>query len=422
MKRGVFSKFYWLFICSFFCIPFTSKAYSVLTHEAIVDALWEKSMRPLLILHYPGVSEVQLKAAHAYAYGGSIAPDMGYFPFGSRLFTDLVHYVRSGDFTDALLNDATDVNEYAFALGFLCHYMADKSGHFIATNRCVPIVYPSLKLKFGDVVTYAEDKVSHKRTEFAFDVLQTAKGNYASQAYHDFIGFSIPRSLLERAFRETYGLELSSVFVNFSLAVNTLRWSVMSLLPVLTRSAWVIKKDEILTLQPTATSRTFRYKMNKANYYQEPGKRKHNPGIFANVLSWLIRVLPKIGPLQTLKIVTPGPVAEKLFIQSFDSVLVSCSSSMNQLSAGNIKLSNIDFDTGIQTAPGEYKLADIAYGSLLVRLRKKDFNQTNTALRNSLLEFYSNPQVKLAAKNGRQSRIKIARALAQLRNSRAKIL
>jgi hypothetical protein len=413
----MFNKFLLMAALFILCSPLSSSAYSVLSHEAIVDASWEKSMLPLLRHKYPGVSDSALTEAHAYAYGGAIAPDMGYFPFGSKLFTNLVHYVRSGDFVNALLDEAQDVNEYAFALGFMCHYMADKEGHFLGTNRCVPIVYPKMMKKYGSSVTYDDDHTSHKRMEFAFDVLQTAKGNYATNAYHAFIGFQVSHALLERAFSKTYGLDINDVFGNFSLAIETFRWSVNSLFPALTRAAWVIKKKEILKIQPTATSRSFRYKMSRTNYYQEFGKKHRRPGFFATAFSWIIRVLPKVGPLKSLKLKEPGPVAEKLFIQSFDSTLVNCASTMKSLGTGNIHFANIDFDTGNKTAFGEYRMADINYGILIIRLNENKFNLLNTGLKKNIITFYNNPDAVIAAKEDPKEWEKITKALEQLKIS-----
>src|SRR5665213_3133226 len=185
--------------------PLSTKAYSVLTHEALVDASWDKSILPLLKHKYPVATDQELKTAHAYAYGGCLIADMGYFPFGNVYFTDLAHYVRSGDFVEALLSESENLDEYAFALGSLCHYMADKYGHSIATNHVVPIIYPEDRQKFGSVVTYEQDHIAHSRVEISFDVLQTARGNYATAAYHDFIGFEVAKPVLERAFLKTYG-------------------------------------------------------------------------------------------------------------------------------------------------------------------------------------------------------------------------
>jgi hypothetical protein len=184
----------------FLCTACTSNAYSILTHEALIDVNWEKVLLPLLKQKYPGSTEKELREAHAYAYGGAVVPDMGYFPRGSKLFTNLIHYVRSGDFVMALLQDAQNLNEYAFALGVLCHYNADKYGHSIGINPGVPMTYPKVEKKFGDTATYGEDPIAHVRMEFSFDVLQTARGNYAPDTYHDFIGFKVARPLLEKSF------------------------------------------------------------------------------------------------------------------------------------------------------------------------------------------------------------------------------
>jgi hypothetical protein len=271
--------------------------------------------------------------------------------------------------------------------------------------------------KYGSLVTYGEDHISHRRMEFAFDVLEIAKGNYASPAYHDFIGFQVSRPVLERAFSKTYGLDINDVFSNLSLSIDMFRWSVNSLFPLLTKTAWVIKKDEILKAQPTATSRNFTYKMSRANYYQEFGKKHSKPGFFIYPFSGLILVLPKVGPLRALKIKAPGPEAEKLFIQSFDTVLANCSSSMKLLSSGNVNFTNIDFDTGNNTAPGEYKLADINYGNLLLKLNEKKFDHVNAALKQNIIEFYSHPDVTIATKKGHKQWEKITQALEQLKMS-----
>src|SRR6204780_4810985 len=135
-------------------------AYSVLTHEEIVDLLWTDEIRPLLLKRYPGLSEDQLNEAHAYAYGGAVIQDLGYYPFGSKEFSNLVHYVRSGDFVRELLLESQDANEYAFALGALAHYASDIAGH-PAVNQSVAIEYPKLRAKFGKSVVYAENKSAH---------------------------------------------------------------------------------------------------------------------------------------------------------------------------------------------------------------------------------------------------------------------
>ena len=143
--------------------------YSVLTHEEIVDLLWSSQIQPLILRRFPGLTDEQIKEAHAYAYGGSVIQDLGYYPFGSTQFSDLVHYVRSGDFVRAMIDQSRDEKEYAFALGALAHYVADVDGH-PAVNQAVALHYPKLRARYGNRVTYAEDKAAHLKTEFGFDV------------------------------------------------------------------------------------------------------------------------------------------------------------------------------------------------------------------------------------------------------------
>jgi hypothetical protein len=412
----MFFKYQWLVILLCILSPLTGKAYSVLTHEAIIDASWESSIQPLLKLKYPGATEDQLKHARAYAYGGAIVPDMGYYPFGSIFFTSLVHYVRSGDFVIALLDEAQDINEYAFAIGVLCHYNADDYGHALGINVSVPLVYPEIKAKYGNVVTYAQDHASHIRTEFGFDVLQTARGNYAPEDYHDFIGFEISRPVLERAFLKTYGLNINDVFGNLSLSISTFRWSVKNLFPEITKSAWASKKSEIIKSNPVATGRTYIYRINRVAYIKEFGRQRTRPGFFAGVLAVIIKISPKIGPLKALKFKVPGAGAEKLFTQSFDTVVVRYSGDINHLDFEKLNLVNIDFDTGNKTAIGEYELTDKAYEELLLKLKEAKFNSLNAGLKKNIIDFYGTFPLtaNVDDKDGRQKK-KINEALEELR-------
>ena len=389
-------------------------AYSVLTHEAIVDAMWNISIKPLLKQKFPNATEEQLKEAHAYVYGGAVAPDMGYYPFGSKLFTNLVHYVRSGDFVIALLDEAETIDEYAFALGVMSHYNADNYGHPLGVNVSVPVIYPKVRKKYGDVVTYEQDKAAHVKTEFGFDVLQTARGNYAPEAYHDFIGFEISKPVLERAFLKTYGLTLDDVFHNFSLAVGTFRWTVKDMFPTITKTAWAMKKDEIVKTNPKATGSSFIYKMNRHTYYKEFGKEHTKPGFSAFILSVIIKIVPKIGPLKALQFKTPNAEAEKLFVESFDTVTVHYKIYTDELRTKNFSLSNIDYDTGKKTAPGEYELADENYGTLLLMLRQENFKNVTPSLKENILTFYN----KIDSTDQKQTRVfkDIRNAIIQLKN------
>ena len=402
-------------ISFFFCITGTSFAYSILTHEALIDVNWEKVLLPLLKQKYPGSTEAELKEAHAYAYGGAVVPDMGYFPRGSRLFTNLIHYVRSGDFVMALLQDAKNLDEYAFALGVLCHYNADKYGHSIGINPGVPITYPKVEKKFGQTVTYGQDPVAHVRMEFSFDVLQTARGNYANDTYHDFIGFKIARSVLEKSFLKIYGINVNDLFNNLGRTIGTFRWIVKDLFPVLTRAAWASKKGDISKATPGATGRKFIYTMHRKNYYRDFVSKAERPPFFGNVLSLFIRIAPKIGPLRVLKFKAPGAEAEKLFIQSFDTTVAFYTYYITELRSGPIVLSNIDFDTGLNTAPGEYKLTDKTYAELLEKLMDRQFDSVTVSLQQNILSFYNGYKPLTTTKRTNKEWQNTELALAQLK-------
>src|SRR5690348_8757394 len=97
-------------LCLFTCT--LASGYSLLTHEEIVDIAWKDDLVPLLLKRYPAASEKQLHEAHAYAYGGCLIQDIGYYPFGNKFFSDLTHYVRSGDFVANLIRESEDLDEY----------------------------------------------------------------------------------------------------------------------------------------------------------------------------------------------------------------------------------------------------------------------------------------------------------------------
>ncbi len=397
-------------------IPLSSKGYAVLAHEALIDASWEKYLQPLLKKQYPASTDEELRKAHSYAYGGALIADMGYYPFGSTYYTDLAHYVRSGDFVEALINESKTLDEYAFALGALSHYMADKYGHSLATNIAVPIIYPKLKQKYGDVITYEEDHISHSRMEFAFDVLQTARGNYAPISYHDFIGFNVARPVLERAFLRTYGEDINDVFGDLSLSISTFRWAVKNLFPGLARTAWALKKDDIKKTNPGLTARKFRYRMHRKDYITEFGKTREKPGFKAGILAFFIKILPKVGPLKALKFKSPGPEGEKLFTTSFDTILVHYQSALTRINhTSTIQLPDIDFDTGHPTKLGEYDLTDETYSDLVLKLQDKKFVNLSKPLKQNILSFYNTADTSAYAKKKPEEWKKTYAALQQMK-------
>jgi len=393
----------------------TSLSYSVLTHQAIIDSSWKESLKPLLLKRFPRATEDQLREAHAYTYGGAIIQDMGYYPFGSKFYTDLAHYVRSGDFIEAMLAEAKDLNEYAFALGALAHYAADNNGHPIGVNRAVPIAYPKLRARYGSEVTYVEDPTAHLKTEFGFDVIQAARGKYAPDSYHDFIGFKVAKELLERAFLKTYNIELKDQFASLDLAIGTYRRTVSSLIPEMTKVAWEMKKDDIAKSDPTMTREKFIYSLSRTDYEKEFGTEYEKPSLGTKVFAGFVRILPKVGPLKALNFKPPTPEAERLFIESFNATLDRYRGLLVQVRNGKLDLQNTDFDTGRPARAGEYKLADETYAKLLDKLAKHNFENAGPDLRRNILAFYSNLNAPIATKHNKDEWRATLRALDQLK-------
>jgi Zinc dependent phospholipase C len=420
MKFGVLFRTRAIVMCIILLLvaPPPSSAYSVLAHEAIVDSAWDEAIKPLLLERFPQATPDDLKTAHGYAYGGCVIQDMGYYPFGNKFFSDLVHYVRSGDFVEALLRDSQDLNEYAFALGALAHYAADNEGHRTGTNLAVPLLYPKLRRKYGHIVTYDENPLAHLKTEFGFDVLQVAKGRYASDAYRDRIGFQVSKDLLARAFQETYSLDLDSVLSNYDLAIASYRRGVSQLIPEATKIAWQTKKDEIQQGTPGITRTAFLYRVSRSNYEKQwPGKYK-KPGFGTRLLGFLLELIPKVGPFRDLAFKIPTPDAEKLFVASFSNALQNyVQLAKQQGSPSQTTLVNDNFDTGTVTGPGQYPLADKTYADLLGRLQKNNFASVSPGLRSALLAYYSDLNAPFDTKRDRKEWAKVLRNLNQLKAS-----
>ena len=399
--------------------PAQTSAYAVLAHEAIIDSAWDTNIRPLLLKRFPNATPDRLKEAHGYAYGGAIIQDMGYYPHGSKLFSDLTHYVRSGDFVLALLRDSQDLDGYAFALGALSHYAADNEGHAIGVNLAVPILYPKLKKRYGTTVTYEQDPLAHVKTEFGFDVLEVAQGRYAPDAYHDFIGFAVSAPLLEQAFQETYGLDLKSVLSDEDKVLGSYRHDVSQLLPQATRIAWSLKKDEIMKDQPGITKNKFLYNLSRASYQKNWGNNFTPPTFKEKLLAFLTRIIPKIGPLRVLQLKTPTPQTERMFEASFNSALDRYRTLLGEVGAGQPNLPNDNFDTGNTTGPGIYRLNDQAHAELLDALAKQNFTGVSPELRADFLGFYADPNAPYATKKDPKAWAKVQSQLEQLKSAPA---
>jgi hypothetical protein len=397
--------------------PTSSRAFAVLAHEAIIDALWETHIKPLLLARFPGSTEEQLSEAQAYAYGGSIIQDMGYYPYGSHFFSDLTHYVRSGDFVLALLRDAKDLDEYAFAVGALAHYAADNDGHRLATNRAVPMLYPKLQKKYGDTVWYEQDPLAHTKTEFGFDVLEVAHESYAPDGYHDLIGFEVSQDLLDRAFEQTYGLQLKDVLKDEDKALNSYRHAVSKTIPMATKVAWSLKKDEIKADLPGVTKKKFHYNLSKSNYEREWGKNYQKPTFRERFLAFLYKLIPKFGPLRVLQFKTPTPEAQHLFRESFNATLDKYRQLIAAERTGHLDLPNDNFDVGEATGPGKYAMNDDAHAELLGKLAERKFAGISPELRDELLHFYSEPDAPYATKRDPKAWANVQSELTQLKST-----
>ncbi|MFZ0772130.1 MAG: zinc dependent phospholipase C family protein [Candidatus Sulfotelmatobacter sp.] len=392
-----------------------SSAYSVLTHEEIVDLLWTDEIRPLLLKRYPGLSEDQLKEAHSYAYGGAVIQDLGYYPFGSKEFSNLVHYVRSGDFVRELLLESQDVNEYAFALGALSHYAADITGHQMAVNQAVAIEYPKLRAKYGKSVRYAQDKTAHLKTEFGFDTVQVAKNRYASQQYHDFIGFQVSKPLLERVFPVVYGVELKDVLTHEDLAIGSYRFAVSRLIPHMTQVALQTHKKDLMRETPDFAKQKFLYRLSRSDYEKQWGKDYVKPGAGTRIMSTLLRYMPRVGPFKGLAFNNPTPQTEDLYFKSINTTVDQYRAFLEEVRADSLVVPNCDLDTGNITKAAEYSLTDDTYATLLAQLSEGKFDRTSPELRDNILQFYSDLSAPIETKKDQVRWQGVLTALEQLK-------
>ena len=378
-----------------------SSGYSVLTHEQIVDLLWADQIRPLLLKKYPGATEEQLREAHAYAYGGSLIQDIGYYPFGNRHFSDLVHYVRSGDFVVALLDEASDLDEYAFALGALSHYASDLAGHPYV-NTAVAREFPKLAAKYGPRVTFGEDARSHIRTEFGFDLIQIAKQRYTSDSYHDFIGFQVAKPVLERAFLKTYGIELKDVFMNLDLSIGSYRYSISHIIPKMTRIALKLKEPDLIKEKPSFDKMKFLYNLSRAQYERDWGKGYQKPGFGSQLLGVPFRILPGIGPFKAIKFQVPTRETEAMYEKSVNDTVDQYRILLQQLKTREIALPNRNLDTGGPTEAGEYAMTNHAYAKLVGQLVDSKFAGLTPELQKNIVHFYADRTRVIAKKKDRE--------------------
>jgi hypothetical protein len=324
----------------------------------------------------------------------------------------VTHYVRSGDFVLALIEESRELNEYAFALGALAHYAADTSGHPLATNRAVAIMYPHLEKEYGAVVTYEDKPSAHMKVEFGFDVDQVAKGHYAPKVYHDFIGFEVSKPVLERAFAKNYSLEMSSVFFSVDLAIGSYRHAVSTVIPRTTKVAWHLKRNEIQHSDPSETKTKFVYNISNSSYRKDWGDVYDTPSFFARFKALILRLVPKVGPFKALAFKPPPPDVEKMYMHSFNETLDHYRALLLAQQEGRLQLPNDNLDTGGITGPADYRLTDETYATLLDKTNGKPISQ---ALRLNIPAYYADPDKEFATKKNPKAWQKVLDQLSSLK-------
>lgn len=375
--------------------------YSFLTHETLIDIAWDSSIKPVLLSRYPHATERDLRIAHAYAYGGATIQDAGYYPFGHALFSDLTHYVRSGDFITNLIRESRNINELAFAIGALSHYVGDTIGHRYAVNISVPEEFPKLAEKYGPVVTYEENPHDHVRVEFAFDVDQLGHARFAPSGYLERVGFRVPVRVLNRAFYDTYGVTLHSVIGNEFPAFRSYTWSVRRLLPRVGYAEVLLNRKHFPPDQDNAQFHEYEEKLketSQAHHWED--YRKHKPSFVTRLFAVIIFVLPKWGALSDLSLRGPTATTEQDYVISVnqaDAEFAALLATMQQDGKTNFSVPDLDLDTGFKTRPGTYRLTDWTYAKLLHHVTA-EAARPPLGLRQNILAFYSDPNAPIATK------------------------
>jgi len=356
--------------------------------------------RTILLNRFPSLTTEQLRKAHAYAYGGCVVQDSGYYPFANEFFSDLTHYVRSGDFVQKLFQHAHTANELAFAIGALSHYVGDSIGHSQATNPSVAIMFPKLRDKYGSSVNYAQGKYQHGQVEWAFDACQAAKLRLAPAAYVHDIGLDVPREQLADAFYETYGIPLREIVSGPLPAMKTFRFGARSFLPNFTYAEALLHKGGF----PADTSgpELEEYEREIGQLPKEEGwdQYRRKPGVRTHLLGGLIVILPKLGMLKMLAIKDPTVETERAYIASVNLSTATLAVYLRQLMGTkmNTGLTDRDLDTGQPVVPGGYPLTDKTYARLLARLTKVPTQPVPAGLKQDIIAYYADPAAPISTK------------------------
>jgi hypothetical protein len=404
--------------------PRPAASYSLLTHEQLIDLTWRDSIVPLLLSRYPNLTPADLERARAYAYGGCVIQDIGYYPFGDQSFSDLTHYVRSGDFVVNLFRNAHNADEMAFAIGALSHYIGDSVGHPEATNIAVPVEFPALGSKYGPSVSYAEGKRQHVQTEFAFDINEVAHHRVAPLSYMRHIGLRVSMRQLALAFYQTYGLT-DNFRGKQRINVRDYRFAVRTFIPRIAYALTVLHRRHEPPDPATPEFIELRREAAETNKEENWQAYRHRAGIETYLLAGVVFICPKIGPLKLLAIKGPSESTE---IDYAHSVAVSVTDLRKALwrftprearykgpipPLGSLlhpnhsqpekrdphhPLPNRDLDTGHVVQPGGYPLTDATYAHLLHRLVQTPAQPIPPGIKEDIQQYYSNLDLPITTK------------------------
>ena len=429
------------------CLPRPAAAYSLLTHEQLVDLTWKSSIVPLLLSRYPNLTPAELEHARAYAYGGCVIQDIGYYPFGDVFYSDLTHYVRSGDFVVNLFRDAGNADELAFAVGALSHYIGDSIGHANATNLSVPVEFPKLRDKYGNVVNYAEGEHQHVQTEFAFDINAIAQHRMAPVHYARHVGLEVPTKQLALAFYQTYGIsEDFTIGRKRRINVGGYRFAVHRFIPRIAYAETLLHRHHEPADPDSPALRKLETEIAQIRVQDNWQQYQRHAGIGTYSLAALIFVLPKFGPLKLLAVKGPTPQTEAEYI---DSVVQSTDllhrtlhrftpppttrpkaaaaaaaadthsepppSNPSKAKTGAAQavpresrdphhpLPNRDLDTGSPVRPSGYRLTDATYAELAHRLAATPQTPIPSGVKREILLYYANLDLPFATKKDPQA-------------------
>jgi len=403
------------------CASRHAAAYSLLTHEQLIDLTWNDSIVPLLKSHYPDLTPAELDRARSFAYGGCVIQDMGYYPFGDSFFSDLTHYVRTGDFVLALFRNAHNANELAFAVGALSHYIGDSIGHSEATNRAVALQFPKLAARYGASVNYAEGRHQHVQVEFAFDIDQIAKHRVAPLEYLRHIGIRVPTHQLALAMYETYGVtDDFAVGTRRKFDLGEYQFATRKFIPRVAYAVTLMKRGHETPEPDTADAKEIEKESTEAATLYDWAAYRKKAGFETKLIACALRILPKVGPLSMVAIKGPSPAAETDYMHSMVSTLRVLRDRLTLLTPIKYRLAqsvnaavptdvfgrsdpmqpmpNRDLDTGQVVRPGGYRLTDETYAELLHRLTHDPNQPIPPGIKSDLQAYYSDPSAPISTK------------------------